>query len=166
MRALLVLVALTGCVVGPEKVEPFPPLEIKVAPVEAPPPPPPKVVVTRTKIELKGKVQFKTNSAEILQESYSLLDDAARVITQNPQITLIQVEGHTDAVGPAAYNRQLSQQRAEAVVKYFIEQGIDSKRLVPKGFGPDRPIGDNATDEGRELNRRVELNILEQGERK
>lgn len=166
-RVVCVVFLAAGCSLLTEKTRPFEPLEIQVR-AEAPPPPPPpsKVVVTATKIDIKDKVQFQVNSATILQVSYSLLDDVARVMTQNPQIELVQVEGHTDAQGAATYNRQLSQQRAESVVKYLIDQGVDAKRLVAKGFGPDKPIGDNNTDEGREQNRRVEFNILKQGERK
>ena len=158
-------VLLAGCSLLAEKTRPFEPLEIQVR-AEAPAPQPTtKVIVTATKIDIHDKVQFQVNSATILQVSYSLLDDVARVMTQNPQIELVQVEGHTDAQGSVAGNRQLSQQRAESVVQYLIGQGVDARRLVAKGFGPDKPIGDNNTEEGREQNRRVEFNILKQGVR-
>ena len=88
------------------------------------------------------------------------------MLVENPQIELLQVEGHTDATGGAARNRQLSQQRAESVRDYLVKAGVEGKRMVALGFGPDRPIADNATAEGQEKNRRVELNIVKQGPKK
>lgn len=159
--ALLLLGGCYGLVT--ERVAPFPPLDVRVAPVVQAPPPPERVQVTATKIDIKDKVQFQTGSAEILQVSYELLDDVAKVLQKHPEILLVQIEGHTDSVGDASYNRKLSQQRADSVVKYLVERGVDAKRLVGKGFGPDRPVGDNTTEDGREQNRRVEFNILSQG---
>jgi outer membrane protein OmpA-like peptidoglycan-associated protein len=84
----------------------------------------------------------------------------------NPQITVVQVEGHTDSTGSPEFNRTLSQQRAESVVKYLTGKGVKAARFEAKGFGPDRPIADNTTDAGREANRRVEFNIEKQGPKK
>jgi outer membrane protein OmpA-like peptidoglycan-associated protein len=75
----------------------------------------------------------------------------------------MQVEGHTDSSGAAGHNKELSQKRAESVRAFLVKEGVSGKRLVAKGFGPDKPIADNATDEGKEKNRRVEFNILKQG---
>jgi OOP family OmpA-OmpF porin len=72
----------------------------------------------------------------------------------------IEVEGHTDSRGDDGYNKQLSQRRAEAVVAYLVKQGIDKARLTGRGFGEDRPIADNATEDGRAQNRRVVFAIL------
>ena len=72
----------------------------------------------------------------------------------------MRVEGHTDNAGTAAYNRVLSQHRAESVVTWLVKHGIDASRLGAKGFGPDRPIDDNSTDAGRRNNRRVEFHIV------
>ena len=71
------------------------------------------------------------------------------------------VQGHTDNRGSAAYNRELSQRRAQAVVKYLTDKGIAPERLDAKGFGPDRPVATNDTAEGRAQNRRVEFKVLE-----
>ena len=76
-------------------------------------------------------------------------------------VTPVVVLAALAACGP----RPSSQQRAEAVVKYLVDQGVEARRLVAKGFGPDKPIGDNATEAGREQNRRVEFNIVQQGPR-
>ncbi len=73
----------------------------------------------------------------------------------------IEIAGHTDNVGNADDNQKLSQQRAEAVKNYLISKGIAAKRLVAKGYGSSRPIADNATDEGRQRNRRTEVNFFE-----
>jgi len=73
----------------------------------------------------------------------------------------LQVEGHTDSTGSARLNATLSQARAEAVTVFLVEHGIDRSRLVPRGFGPSRPLATNATRAGRETNRRVEFRVLE-----
>lgn len=166
MRHLLLgalLIAGTGCSLITVQQEPFPTLEVRA---DRPPPAPPRVVLTASSITIGDKVQFATGSAEILPVSHSLLDEVARVLSDNPQIELIQIEGHTDSTGTAAINRKLSQQRAESVMKYLGGRGITGGRMKARGFGPDRPIADNATDDGKEKNRRVEFNILKQGPKK
>jgi outer membrane protein OmpA-like peptidoglycan-associated protein len=166
MRHLLfaaLVAAGPGCSLITVQQEPFPPLEIRA---ERPPPAPARVVLTASSITIGEKVQFATGSAEILAVSHGLLDEVAKVLTDNPQIELLQVEGHTDSTGTAALNRRLSQQRAESVMKYLGSKGVAAGRMVAKGFGPDRPIADNGTDDGREKNRRVEFNIVKQGPKK
>lgn len=166
MRHLLfaaLVAAGPGCSLITVQQQPFPPLEIRA---DRPPPAPPRVVLTASSVAIGEKVQFATGSAEILAVSHGLLDEVAKVLTDNPQIELLQVEGHTDSTGTAALNRKLSQQRAESVMKYLASKGVVAGRMVAKGFGPDRPIADNGTDDGREKNRRVEFNILKQGPKK
>jgi OOP family OmpA-OmpF porin len=166
MRHLLfaaLVAAGPGCSLITVQQQPFPPLEIRA---ERPPPTPPRVVLTASSVAIGEKVQFATGSAEILPVSHGLLDEVARLLTDNPQIELLQVEGHTDSTGTAALNRRLSQQRAESVMKYLASKGVAAGRMQAKGFGPDKPIADNASDDGREKNRRVEFNILKQGPRK
>jgi outer membrane protein OmpA-like peptidoglycan-associated protein len=72
----------------------------------------------------------------------------------------IEIDGHTDSVGTPAYNQHLSQDRANAVRAYLIQNGIVAKRLVAKGFGATQPIASNATEEGRQANRRTEFRFL------
>jgi len=166
MRHLLLgtlLIAGTGCSLITVQQEPFSPLEIRA---DRPPPAPPRVVLTASSITIGEKVQFATGSAEILPVSHGLLDEVAQVLNDNPQIALLQVEGHTDSTGTAAFNRKLSQQRAESVMKYLAGKGVGAGRMQAKGFGPDKPIADNTTDDGKEKNRRVEFNILKQGPKK
>ena len=166
MRLLLVAPLLAGCAMiglGPPKPDPFPVLEVRGT---RPPPSPGRVVLTASNIAILDKVQFTVGSAELLPVSFSLLDEVAKMMKDNPQIEQVQIEGHTDSTGPAAVNRKLSQQRAESVVKYLGGKGVGAKRMTAKGYGPDMPIADNETDGGREANRRVEFNIVKQGPKK
>jgi OOP family OmpA-OmpF porin len=82
------------------------------------------------------------------------------VLNTRKEIFLIEIAGHTDNVGPADQNRALSQKRAEAVVKYLVDKGVDKSRLIAKGYGPDKPIADNKDAKGKQKNRRVEFVIL------
>src|SRR5215218_4176253 len=159
----LVLVVASGCSLFTVQQDPMPVMEIRA---NRPPPGPDRVVLTASSIEIKDKVQFATGKAEILPPSFGLLDEVANVFVDNPQIEVVQVEGHTDSTGTAGINRKLSQERAESVLKYLAARGVDKKRMVAKGFGPDRPIADNNDEAGREQNRRVEFNILKQGPKK
>jgi outer membrane protein OmpA-like peptidoglycan-associated protein len=172
MRLALAMILCGGaaCSLVTVQQDPLPVLDVR-APrpvVKRPPPPKPpgRVAITQSAITIADKVQFETGSAEILPVSYPLLDEVAQVLTDNPQIELVQVEGHTDSTGDVKFNRTLSQQRAESVMKYLGGKGINVARLVAKGFGPDKPIADNATTEGRDQNRRVEFNIVKQGDKK
>jgi len=129
---------------------------------EPEPEPPPRVELKEDKIEIHEKVQFEYNSANILEVSHSLLNEVADVIKKTPRIKKIQVEGHASSDGADDYNLRLSDKRAKAVRAYLITQGVSKDKLVAKGFGETKPIADNATEEGREKNRRVEFNIIEQ----
>ena len=107
---------------------------------------------------LKG-VNFATNSATLTPGSRSVLDETAATLARNPDLRA-EVAGHTDSTGSAARNRTLSQQRAESVVKYLVSKGANPANLTARGYGPDQPVADNRTAQGRSLNRRVELRIL------
>jgi len=108
-------------------------------------------------------VYFKLNKAIIEKRSYKLLDNVAAVITSHPGLR-IQVEGHTDNQGDDAYNKDLSQRRAQAVVDYLGRKGVEVARLVAAGFGEERPLADNGTKAGRAQNRRVVFTILKGGD--
>jgi outer membrane protein OmpA-like peptidoglycan-associated protein len=103
-------------------------------------------------------ILFQTDSTRIQPVAKSELDAVARWLSVNPKVNLV-LEGHTDNQGAAAYNRSLSQGRAESVKKALVERGIDASRLEAKGYGPDRPVAPNTTPEGRALNRRTEMLI-------
>lgn len=122
----------------------------------------PRVEVRARKIEIHDKIQFDDNRATIRSASLELMDEIGAVITKNPQIKRIRVEGHASAEGSRRHNKTLSAARARSVVKYLRDHGVPAGELVAVGYGSDRPIADNATAEGREKNRRVEFVIVEQ----
>jgi outer membrane protein OmpA-like peptidoglycan-associated protein len=131
----------------------------------APPPvavDPPRVELRDNKIVIHEKVQFAFDKATILPASFGLLDEVAKVIQKNAQIKKIQVEGYASAEGDAKHNLKLSDDRARSVMTYLTTHGIAKDVLVARGFGIERPIADNGTESGREQNRRVEFNIVEQ----
>ncbi|MDT8903064.1 OmpA family protein [Anaeroselena agilis] len=101
-------------------------------------------------------INFDTGKAAVKPEHQSVIDEIAVLLTQNPGLRLI-IEGHTDNVGDAAGNKTLSEQRANAVMDALVQKGIAADRLQAVGYGQEKPVADNATDEGRAKNRRVEL---------
>lgn len=101
---------------------------------------------------------FDVNSDKILAKSFDALKELAVILKENPTIKL-SIEGHSDNVGKAAYNLNLSQKRANAVRKYLATQGVDNDRLTAVGYGQEKPIADNKTAEGQAKNRRVELKL-------
>ncbi len=103
---------------------------------------------------------FETNSHTLLPTSYAELNTLIELLQNNNSLKLL-VEGHTDNIGKAEHNQTLSQQRAEAIVTYLTENGIEPSRLKAKGYGFTKPIADNETEEGRAMNRRTEIKIIE-----
>jgi outer membrane protein OmpA-like peptidoglycan-associated protein len=124
----------------------------------------PKAFVKAGQIRIMDQVKFKTGSAEILpgKDSQEVLEAVVKVMKDHPEITKIRVEGHTDNTGTAKINTRLSSDRAASVVKWLVKNGIAADRLTSKGWGPDRPIESNTTEEGRRSNRRVEFHIESQ----
>lgn len=106
---------------------------------------------------MKG-IQFENGKATIKKNSYSILDQVAKIFIDNPTY-MVEVQGHTDNVGNYQYNVELSEKRAQSVRDYLIKHGVPAERLTAHGYGPDRPLADNTTKAGRSLNRRVEFNI-------
>jgi outer membrane protein OmpA-like peptidoglycan-associated protein len=106
---------------------------------------------------MKG-IQFENGRATIKPNSYKILDDIAKIFIENPTY-VIEVQGHTDNVGQYDYNMDLSDRRAHAVRLYLINKGVPAARMSARGYGPDMPIDDNNTAEGRSKNRRVEFQI-------
>jgi outer membrane protein OmpA-like peptidoglycan-associated protein len=147
---------------------PVPEPVVVVAP--PPPPPPPAVVykyvtITKDKLELKEKLFFHIDRAEVKPTSYSILDEVVTVLNDNPTINL-RIEGHTDSSGNAGHNKKLSERRARSVAAYLASKGIAKQRLTAKGFGPDAPLETNDSADGRERNRRVEFVITNDGSSK
>ena len=109
-------------------------------------------------IILKGDVTFDTNSAMVRPGLYSEIDRISSVLRQYPQ-TVIRVEGHTDSTGGERYNMELSQRRARSVENLFVQRGVGNNRMESVGFGESMPIATNATEAGRQRNRRVEIKV-------
>ena len=109
----------------------------------------------KRRIVLRG-VNFDFNSAEIRPDARPVLDQAAELLKENPEVD-VRVEGHTDSVGSVEYNQALSLRRAEAVYRYLVNRGVDPERFTVEGLGKSRPIANNDTEAGRAQNRRVEL---------
>jgi outer membrane protein OmpA-like peptidoglycan-associated protein len=105
-------------------------------------------------------ILFEKASSVLLPESFTELDKLLKFLQDAPEVK-IEIAGHTSSEGDDAYNMRLSQERAEAVVFYLTEKGIDKKRIVAKGYGETKPVESNDTEDGRKLNRRVEFKIIE-----
>ncbi|MBZ5487759.1 OmpA family protein [Halomonas aquamarina] len=101
-------------------------------------------------------VNFEFDSAELTSNARNILNGVAERLVNNPDVR-VSIEGHTDSRGTAQYNKDLSQRRAESVTTYLAQRGVGSNRMRAVGYGEERPIASNDTDEGRAQNRRVEL---------
>jgi outer membrane protein OmpA-like peptidoglycan-associated protein len=129
-----------------------------------------KVYVTRVEVKVTEQVNFRTASAVILRGSLGILDQVAEKLRTHRYIHRMEVQGHTDDLGPRKYNLQLSQRRAESVRRYLISKGVEPERLIAKGYGKDRPL--RAVEPkrmsrqelwtARAINRRVQFVILEE----
>jgi OOP family OmpA-OmpF porin len=104
-------------------------------------------------------INFGTGSAQIPAEQYDFLNWAALAIKAAPTNTVLEIGGYTDNTGDAASNLILSQQRAEAVRNYLIQQGVDPNVLTAKGYGEAHPLASNDTEEGKFSNRRIEFTV-------
>ncbi len=108
-----------------------------------------------------GDVFFETGKATIMPGGLQAIDKLANFLKKNPGRGVL-IEGHTDSVGKAEFNMHLSQRRSEAVRNALLERGISAGKITTKGYGKDYPVASNATAEGRQLNRRVEIVVLNQ----
>jgi outer membrane protein OmpA-like peptidoglycan-associated protein len=117
-----------------------------------------RLVVKKDRLELKEKIQFAWDQAVLLDASFPLLDEVVQALKDNKSFR-VQVEGNTSSEGTEAHNEILSQARATAVLDYLVAHGIDKERLDSKAFASTVPVATNATEVGREANRRVEFAI-------
>ena len=110
-------------------------------------------------VRVELDVKFDFDKAQVKPESYGDIKNLADFLTQYPQTTTV-VEGHTDSVGGDAYNQTLSERRANAVRDVLVNQyGVGSDRVNAVGYGETRPVADNASADGRAVNRRVEAEV-------
>ncbi|NNC91503.1 MAG: OmpA family protein, partial [Acidimicrobiia bacterium] len=108
--------------------------------------------------QLLNGASFPSGSATLTPQLLQLMPVGTGILTRNPTL-VITVEGHTDSIGAAEANQALSVARAEAAKEWFIASGIAPERVFAVGYGETRPIGDNSTDEGRAMNRRIEFRL-------
>ena len=113
-------------------------------------------------VRILQQVHFATGSATILPDSFPMLLEIAKLLQATPAIKKMVIEGHTDDRGDAAMNLDLSKRRAASVATWLTQHGIEGGRLTSQGYGEEKPIETNATDAGRQANRRVEFHITEE----
>ena len=111
------------------------------------------------KITFREGIQFDINSSQLREASRTNLSDLAETLKKYDD-TNILIEGHTDITGSREHNMGLSEDRAESVADYLESLGVAKKRIKTEGYGPDQPVGDNNSDYGRQMNRRVEVAIF------
>jgi len=112
-------------------------------------------------VTFKSDILFAVDSVALKPGAYDELSRVARVLNQYPQ-TNITIAGYTDSTGSEAHNRQLSERRAANVKNALVGEGVNPARMTAVGYGEGRPVADNATAEGRQLNRRVTILITPQ----
>src|SRR6266480_1312721 len=121
-----------------------------------------RVTVTRKGedivLNMPGNITFRTGSADLNVQFFKVLDGVAQVARKYDK-TIIEIAGHTDNVGGADFNRQLSQRRASAVAQYLQSKGVAEQRIMTAAGGEEHPIASNSTEQGRAANRRVEVTL-------
>ena len=113
-------------------------------------------IVTDCEVKIAQQIHFEYNKDKIKPESFPILDAVVDILNKNPDIKL-EVQGHTDNRGSSSYNKDLSNRRSASVKKYLVAHGVPNERLTSLGYGFDRPIVDNSTEQNRALNRRVQF---------
>ena len=110
-------------------------------------------------LNMPGNVTFATDSSDLRPAFFGVLNSVGKVLTEFDQ-TVVEVAGHTDSTGSDSHNLGLSQRRATTVGEYLYTQGILDQRIINVGMGEHHPIADNSTEDGRQMNRRVEITLV------
>jgi outer membrane protein OmpA-like peptidoglycan-associated protein len=110
-------------------------------------------------LNMPGNITFATDSSDLNAAFFDVLGSVTKVLKEFDQ-TVVEVAGHTDSTGTDAYNQQLSERRAQTVSRYFESRNVSAQRLITVGMGESRPVADNSSAEGRQLNRRVEITMV------
>ena len=111
------------------------------------------------KLNLPDGVTFDFNKTDVKPQFYPALNAIARTIGEYNQ-TMVEINGHTDNIGALAVNQRISEQRAQSVASYLAGQGVQQVRMETRGYNYQYPVADNATEQGRSLNRRVEIRLI------
>jgi OmpA-OmpF porin, OOP family len=128
--------------------------------------PSPKPVLKKDRLEIPGQIVFENASAVLKPESDAAINQLKQYLDETPRVTKLRIEGHTDNSGTPEGNETLSGQRALAVKKALIAKGVKAERLLAVGFGQNKPVADNTTEEGKAKNRRTEFHVAELGGKK
>jgi OOP family OmpA-OmpF porin len=153
--AMLLATLVVGCADAPKPVAtaPIPVRDVEPSPLS---PEPDKKFEIRDGALVTGPVTFKTGSDIILPESHEALGHVADYLAESPAVSTLRIEVHTDSTGTSGFNAAISERRALAVARWLVsERGVDCHRLIAVGFGSEKPIGDNATPQGKAANRRT-----------
>ncbi len=119
------------------------------------------VFVQENRIHHLKPIYFDSETSAVRRDSYGVLEDIRQVLLANPEFTKVRIEGHTDAWGSETFNEELAIERAESVKSHLVERGIDPARLVVRGIGERRTVGDGKSSSDANLSRRVEFLIIE-----
>jgi len=122
-----------------------------------------QVEVSAAGIAITEQVLFDFDAATLRAAANPVLDQVASALLAGSSVVRVEVQGHSDATGDPAYNQQLSEARARAVLEALVKRGVPQELLSARGYGPQRPVADNATPEGRSQNRRVQFEVQERG---
>jgi OOP family OmpA-OmpF porin len=125
-----------------------------------------KPVLKKDRLELPGQIVFENASAVLKPESEAAINQLKQYLDETPRVTKLRIEGHTDNSGTPEGNETLSGQRALAVKAALVAKGIKAERLLAVGFGQNKPIADNTTEDGKTKNRRTEFRVAELGGKK
>ena len=106
-----------------------------------------------------NNIFFDFDKHELKERSLTELNKVIRFLNEKPSVK-VEIGGYTDSDGSPAYNKQLSLKRAQSVVSYLVEKGINKQRLTERGYGAENPIRPNDTDENKQVNRRIEFKIM------
>ena len=110
-------------------------------------------------LNMPGNVTFATNSSDLSESFYDVLGSVSIVLDEFDQ-TVVEVAGHTDSSGSEAHNQALSERRASSVAQYLDVRGVNDQRIITVGMGEIRPVADNESSSGRQMNRRVEITLV------
>ncbi|TMQ10865.1 MAG: OmpA family protein, partial [Deltaproteobacteria bacterium] len=132
------------------------------APDKTKPPEPDAPLTLEQVTTLPAPIEFKFDTAIMLPGAEVYLNQVLRVLQNHPEVTKLEIQGHTSSEGGAEYNLRLSNDRATAVFTWLVDHGIDPNRLVPRGYGLTQPLMPNDTEPHRQHNRRVQFRLLEQ----